>query len=343
MGKKKKALLILVLLVLFFFLYQLRLILMPFVLAIIVTYLINPIIKRLISQGMPRTGAIIFVFGISLAVIIFLLTIIIPLLIEEVELLTAKLPLYIEELNEFIREFNQRYENIQLPAIINDAIIMLTNRIEEGFISIISLLGESFLLLISRGFIFLITPVLIFYFLKDIEQIKIRFWKFIPDKYHQDLKELLENIDQVMIGFLRGQLIVCSFVGVSVVLGLYLLDVKFPLILGAIAGALNIIPYFGPFLGTIPAVIVAAFYSFSLALSVLALFIVIQQIESSIVSPEVLGEEVGLHPVFIIFSILAGGELYGWIGLIIAIPLAAVSKEVIKFLLDKELLKVDNE
>lgn len=342
MGQQKKALLILALVLLSLFLYQVRLIFMPFILAVIITYLINPIVKKLIAQGMPRTGAIIFIFGVSLAVVAFLLTIIIPLLIEELELLTAKLPIYLEEVNEFITEFNQRYEKVQLPAIVNDAIIMLTNRVEEGFINIISQLGETFLLLISRGFIFLITPVLIFYFLKDIEQIKIRFWQVIPDKYHQDLKELLKNIDQVMIGFLKGQLIVCSFVGVSVTVGLYLLNVKFPLILGVIAGALNIIPYFGPFLGTIPAVMVAAFYSFSLALWVLTIFIAIQQIESSIVSPEVLGEEVGLHPVFIIFSILAGGELYGGIGLIIAIPLAAVIKEVIKFLWNKGLLKVDN-
>ncbi len=342
MREKKKALLILALLLISAFLYQIRLILMPFILAAIITYLINPVIIKLIKSGMPRTGAIVFVFAISLTVVIFLLTIIIPLIIKELELLAVKLPGYIEGFNEFIVQFNQRYENIQLPSIMNNALIMLSQRIEDGFLYIIHQLGETFVAVISRGFIFLITPVLTFYLLKDVDKIKIRFWKVVPDRYQQALNRLLQNIDQVIMGFLRGQLIVCSFVGGSVILGLYLLDVKFPLILGAVAGVLNIVPYFGPFLGTIPAVAVSAFYSFSLAISVLVLFIIIQQIESSIVSPEVLGEEVGLHPVFIIFSILAGGELFGWIGLIIAIPLAAVIKEVVKFFWDEELLKVDN-
>jgi len=250
--------------------------------------------------------------------------------------------LYLEELNDFIVEFNQSYAKVEFPDFINNYIAMIFARVEEAFIIIINRAGEMFLIFLSRAFIFLITPVLIFYFLKDIEEIKKNFWFLIPNRYHQDLKELLENINQTIMGFLRGQLIVCSFVGLGITLGLYLLDVKFPIILGVIAGVLNVVPYFGPFIGAIPAFSVAAFYSFSLAISVLVLFIVIQQIESSIVSPEVLGEEVGLHPIFILFSILAGGELLGWLGLIIAIPLAAIIKEILKFLWYKGLLEVDN-
>jgi predicted PurR-regulated permease PerM len=139
----------------------------------------------------------------------------------------------------------------------------------------------------------------------------------------------LEDIDQVIGEFIRGQLIVCTVIAVLTSIALYLMGVQFAIILGMIAGIVDVIPYFGPFIGMLPCIAVALLQSPKLALYTALAFIAIQQVESNIISPKIVGDRVGLHPVVIIFALLAGERLLGFIGLVLAVPAAAIIKVIL--------------
>ncbi|HEX3032252.1 MAG TPA: AI-2E family transporter, partial [Bacillota bacterium] len=143
------------------------------------------------------------------------------------------------------------------------------------------------------------------------------------------------DMDQVLRGFIRGHLLVCGLVGGLSALGLYLIGVPFALLLGIIAGILDIIPFFGPILGAVPALALALLQSWQATIYTLLLFVIIQQVEGNIITPKILGEAVGLHPLIIIFALLAGGHLWGVTGMIIALPLAAVIRVAARYMLIK--------
>ncbi|MCK8818096.1 AI-2E family transporter [Natroniella sulfidigena] len=340
--KNKKAILLVCLLLIIIFLYRVRVILLPFVLAILLAYLINPIINKLIDKNLPRLGALIFIFGVVGTVLGLTGAIVVPALIEELEVLTYKLPIYIQRLQEIIDRINMRYEQFNLPPTINLLLIRVVDRLEEISLQFIERTSQTIIGLVSRMLSLLLAPVLSFYILKDLSVIQRAWWSLIPRDYRLGLQKLLERINLTIFCFLKGQLIVSLLVGLLAMLGLYILDVKFALLIGIFAGITNVIPYFGPFIGTLPAIIVASFDSFKLVLWVIVLFFVIQQLEGNIISPKVMGDELGLHPVLIIFSLLAGGELFGIIGMLLAIPAIAIIKEVLNYLFYEILITVDN-
>jgi predicted PurR-regulated permease PerM len=173
-------------------------------------------------------------------------------------------------------------------------------------------------------------PILAFYMLKDIERIKKSFWSLIPKSNRKEVKNLFKKIDEVLMGYLKGQLLVSFVVGVLSILGLYILKVRFFLIIGLFAGVMNLIPYLGAIFGAIPAIFIVSFKSLKAILAVLILFTIIQQLEGSLISPRIVGDKVGLHPIVIIFSLLAGGELLGIIGMILAVPIAGIIKVIIE-------------
>ncbi|MCK8828420.1 AI-2E family transporter [Natroniella acetigena] len=340
--KRKKVILLVFLLLLIIFLYQVRVILLPFVLAILLAYLINPIINKLIDNNLPRLGALIFVFGVIGTVLGLSGAILVPALIEDLEILADKLPVYIQRLQEIIDTINRRYEQFNLPPTINLILIRVVDRVEELSLQFIERTSQTIIGLVSRMLSLLLAPVLSFYILKDLSSMRRVGWSLIPRNYRTGLQKLLERINLVLFCFLKGQLIVSLLVGVLAILGLYILEVKFALLLGVFAGVTNVIPYFGPFIGILPAVIVASFDSFQLVLWVIVLFFIIQQLEGNIISPKIMGDELGLHPVLIIFSLLAGGELFGVVGMLIAIPTVAIIKEVLNYLFYEILIAVDN-
>ncbi len=315
-----------------------RAVLFPFMLAFILAYFVNPLIQRLVDNDMPRMGALIFVVGVLMALSGFIVVTVLPAVINELDILTAKLPTYVEQVEKMIRQFNQRYQKIDIPPTINLILERLITRIKEFLLQFIERTSEVILNLLSRIFSLVMAPVLAFYILKDWEELKDYFWSLLPCIYHDEVDDLLIRINEGVFAFLRGQLIVSILVGIFSTVGLIWFNVKFSLLIGILAGILNMIPYFGPIIGALPAVIVASFTSLNLMFKVTILFFIIQQIEGNIISPKIMGEKVGLHPILIIFSLLAGGELLGIVGMIIAIPAATIIKEVFHYIL----LSVDN-
>ena len=330
--KEKRLILLILFGVGIYFLFLVRVVLPPFILAIILAFLLEGVINFLVAKGMPRRGALIFVFGILLTLGAVIFFILLPALIGELNELTSRIPHYFSQLEKVVDDLNSRYQAVETPASLDFIFNNLIERLERTGIQFLERTSGLLILLLSHSFSLILAPVLAFYILKDLRMIKLALWSIIPHDYRQGIKKLLGQINESLLEFFKGQVLVSIFVALLSVGGLYYLELRFYLVLGILAGLLNVIPYIGPIFGAVPAVIIASFSSFKLVLYVIFLFIIIQQLEGGIISPKIMGSKVGLHPLIIIFSLLAGGELLGVLGMMFAIPIAVIIKELLDYL-----------
>ncbi|MGB4472629.1 MAG: AI-2E family transporter, partial [Limnochordia bacterium] len=189
--------------------------------------------------------------------------------------------------------------------------------------------------IVSQIISLLIAPILAFYLLRDLEAIKRRSFMLIPKRYRLTVFKFCKEINRVVDGFIRGQLVNALLVGSLIAAGLALLGIKYAVFIGLLAGVFNIIPYFGPVIGFVPASLFALAKSPLSVLWVLILFVVVNQLEANVISPKIIGERVGLHPLAVIFAIFAGGELMGIIGMLVAVPAAAVVRIAFLYVLKR--------
>lgn len=329
----------LVLALLFFvFLFLIRSILLPFVLGIFTAYLLDPSADRLEKWGLSRglstlVITIAFFFGVML-----LSLLIVPILASQLSDLVAALP-------DYIAAFEQKYGDKfsrwlfgvspEHMASIKTAVTDYSGvmvKLAGDFITSLFQSGMAFVTLLS---LVLITPVVAFYLLRDWDTIVERIDALLPRAHAAIIREQVRIIDQTLAGFIRGQLTVCLVLGVYYALGLSLVGLKFGIIVGLATGLLVIVPYAGQLLGMAVG-LGMAFFQFDdtqrLGL-VLAVFLIGQVMEGYFITPKLVGEKVGLHPVWIIFGMLAGGALFGFVGVLLALPTTAIIGVLIRFAL----------
>src|SRR5699024_8325713 len=179
-------------------------------------------------------------------------------------------------------------------------------------------------------FIIILTviPVLVFYFLKDYDSIKNYIKKLLPKKYHKQASELMYEINHSLGNYNRGQLLISLFISLMTFIVFHFLHMKYSLLLALIMGLTNIIPYFGPIIGAIPAVLIALTMSPKLIIFILLAIFIIQLIENNLLSPYIMGKSIQIHPIAIIFALLLGGQIGGIIGMIFAVPALTILKDV---------------
>jgi len=297
--------------------------------------LVEPFIDCLLNRGVGRNLALalilflvaggIFLFGFFAA----------PYLIEELNTLAQRLPVYAKEIQNIIDLINDKYERIDLPPAIQTIIDNSLSRIQSVTLRFVERTTEVIIGLLSSFFSLVMAPILAFYMLKDIDLIKKNMWSLVPKAYRKEVKQLLKKIDDVLRGYLKGQLLVSIVVGLLLSLGFYILKVKFYLLIGIFAGIMNLIPYLGVVLGILPALFIVSFKSTQAIIGVVVLYLIVQQLESSLISPKIVGDKVGLHPIIIIFSLLVGGELLGIIGMLLAVPIAGIIKVIINHFISR--------
>jgi len=178
----------------------------------------------------------------------------------------------------------------------------------------------------SITFGMVIVPLILFYLLKDVLLFKENLYTFVSKEKKKEFKEILEEIDRIVSGFIRGRIIVCFIVGTLIGIGLYLLNLKFALIIGITSGVFNFVPYLGPIVGVILALIFALGSPWWVLLMIVFLFVLVNQLEAIYLNPNILGKELGLHPLTVILSMLICGQLLGILGVLVAVPLAAILK-----------------
>lgn len=315
-----------------YFLYLVRGLFFSFALAAFIAYILSPLVSAIERRGTPRVGAILLaylaLFFVGAAVFLYG----VPRLVEQLNSLLVAIPEYAGQVREIIQSLQAIYTGLGLPDEMREVLDEGIVWVEESVLEFVRKLMAALVGTVGYVFKILLAPVLAYYFLKDLELIKRKAVLAVPEEWREEALELLKEIDRVLGSFIRGYLTVAAVVGFLTALAMAVLGLEFAFMLGLFAGLTELIPYFGPVIGAVPAVGLALLHSKWLAAKVALTFLIIHQLEGNIISPKILGDKVGLHPLLVIFSLLAGGELYGLAGMLLAVPAAAVLKIIIKFL-----------
>ncbi|MDL2280951.1 AI-2E family transporter [Selenomonadales bacterium OttesenSCG-928-I06] len=313
-----------------FFLYLVKASLYPFIIGALIAYILKPVASFIERKGMPPSWAIVLTYSVVFSVIILVGSYALPILINDLEKFGKEIPALTHKSEQLLAKFQIKYQSYDLPyslkIAIDNFIISTETLIQRTTANALS----GIINIVGHGMWLLITPILAFYFLYDRKVIADKLITLVPRKWRARVILLFKDIDKVLGGVIRGQVTVAATVGIIISIGLYFLDVPFPLLIGILAGLLDLIPYFGPFIGAAPAVALALLESPTLALKVILLFVITNQIEGNIIGPKILGEKTGLHPLSVIFFVIAGGELFGVIGMLLAVPTAAISKVILQ-------------
>lgn len=333
----------------FNFLRDILAILSPFIIALVITYLLHPMVKWMeinlfkhakIKQKYKRTLSVLLTY--VLIVCAFVLFIYSTYMMIGGQFTNN---VNVNNMIDSIMKYSQRYTDIFQTAVAKLETSGLSADIKAQFTNVIERLNGIVVTSINSAFDsikqlgsnllnILLGVIIGFYILKDLEYFK----KLTNDclasvfnkKRNEKTKLFLDDVDMVVSKFIRGQLLDGLIVGILSSLGLWIIGLDFPVLIGMTAGIFNIIPYFGPVIGTVPAVIVGLLSGSPIkALFAILVMLLVQQLDGAIISPTVVGESVGLHPVFIILSIIIGGAYFGLLGMLLAVPTAGIIKMLI--------------
>ncbi|HHW61858.1 MAG TPA: AI-2E family transporter [Syntrophomonadaceae bacterium] len=328
---KRKSLRYLLLLVLLagtaYFLYQVWDVVASFLIAALLAYFLYRPVNWVEQKGISRFWSILTVYLLLAAVLALFLWFAIPGLVRELSAVGKMLPGYADQAQDFAYQI----ENIELPGRMAEILQENTRKIENIMYNGIKGLLGGIYAFFSKALVIIFAPILAFYILKDWEKIRESFFALISPQMRLEASRLFKQIDEVLIEFFKGHLFVATLVGTFTGIAAALLGVKFALLIGILSGVTNLVPYFGPILGGIPAVGLALSQSVRLAIYMTIAIILIQQIESSLITPKIIGDRLGMHPLLIVFALLCGGKLFGIWGMLFSVPVTASLKIIASF------------
>lgn len=313
----------------FFLLYILRPVLMPFVAGILLAYLLDPMVEKLQKWKFSRVWATLLVCFLAILIILPALAFLIEMIESQVSLLIKITPKYLglimEKVRPFLASLAERFPDLkdnQLEAMVKGNI---GNSLKFIGRVLSSLLSNSFAL-ISLISLVLIMPVVTFYMLRDWNIFVKKVEDLLPKKSKKEILALLQEINAIIAGFIRGQFSVCLILGAFYSIGLEVVGLDLGLLVGFIAGIISFIPYVGTITGFLLGSILAfaQYGDISHVIYVVCVFVCGQFLEGNFLTPKLVGESVGLHPVWVMFALLAGGVLLGFLGLMLAVPIAAI-------------------
>ena len=322
-------------------------VLLPFAAAFALGYLLNPVVDRLERFGFNRLGATLLIMACFVLVLVSISILIGPVVWRQLVSFTEALPAYAVKLEELISAETARlsrdYGGVlmdkfglgnnggsELASATNDLVAQAAQW-AASFLKSLLTRGAALVSLIS---LLVVTPVVVFYMLLDWGKMIATIDGLVPLRHRETVRALAREIDTAMAGFLRGQALVCLFLGAWYGIGLSLIGLNFGLLIGITAGILSFIPYVGSLTALVlssTVAIVQDWPQWKLLVMSLGVFLIGQFLEGNILSPKLVGESVGLHPVWLIFALLAFGSLFGFTGLITAVPFAAAAGVILRF------------
>lgn len=312
-------------------LVQARGVLAPFLLALLLAYVLEPLVARLVTFGLSRRLAIFVLYTIGGTIVFLFFWFVVPSLADELVRFSEQAPSLIGRWQAGAEALLSRYRQSASLLGLGETLDRAVARLEAGVLrQAEGLLGT--LLALPRGLIAaVLAPLLAYYVLRDMNVIRRRVLGAVPPPLRPDVIVLGERLDRVVGGFIRGQLTVAAIVGLLVTLVCALLGLRYPVLIGVIAGAADVVPYFGPVIGAVPALAAALAISPVRALQVGVALLLIQQLENSVIAPVLLGGRVGLHPLLVVLAVLAGGQWGGIVGMLVAVPLLGVVRVLVNF------------
>ncbi len=311
----------------FCFFYLVREVVYTFLAGALMAYFLFRPVTFIEKKGLARIWGIFIVYLLLAAVVSLLLWIAVPRLIQELNEVAAMLPVYAAQL----QEISGRIHDFHLPGKLDLMLQDNTARIEKYIFDLLKGMVNSIYAFFGKVLIIIFAPILAIYIIKDWEKIKAAILFILPPVSRREAVILTGRIDAVWIEYLKGHLLVSALVGLATGLAALIIGVDFALVIGIISGLTNLVPYFGPILGGIPAVVLALVQSWQDGLYMAIAIIVIQQLESNWLTPKIIGDKLGMHPLAVVFALLAGAELLGILGMLIAVPLTAALRIVISY------------
>jgi len=307
----------------------LKAVLAPFIIAMIISYVLNPVVTLLAGRRVPRSVAVLLIYAVFAAAVTVILLNAIPMIAEQVEQLNRHAPeLTMRAQNLMDQLNNHSFLPESVRNAINKSLIDLEKRMAEAALSFMNNIGS----MLNAVFVAFIIPFLAFYILKDLDAFERAIINYVPRSRRQGLIRLFKDIDEALGNYIRGQFIVCAIVGLLAYTGYWLIGLPYPLLLATFVAVTNVIPYLGPFIGAAPALLVASTVSLKMVLFTVLVNTLCQIIEGNVISPQVVGRSLHMHPLTIIFALLVGGEIAGLIGMILAVPAFAAAKVVLQHL-----------
>jgi len=305
--------------------------LLPFLIAGFIAYLLFPVVAKLTEWHIHRGLAILIIYIVFFGGIALLFYLLYPAIVKQLNHLNENFPQFIAMYDNFIYQIYD-YTSF-LPDAVHDKIDHFIHSVENMLDNLLSNFVSGFMKIFDIIIILTVIPILVFYLIKDHKKIKTFFKKFIPAKFQNRTSKMVREVDKSLGGYIRGQLIVCLFVSLTSFIMLKFLGLPYALLLSLFIGITNIIPYFGPFIGAVPAVAVAFTQSGSMVIFAIISILAIQIIEGNLLSPYIVGKSIDVHPIAIIFVLLIGEGLFGVIGMILAVPFLTIGKVIVENLI----------
>ena len=334
---------VIVLVVFIAFLYLFSSILLPFIAGMAVAYFLDPIAHRLERIGLNRIMATVVILIAFVLVFALALTILIPIIINQFNDFVQHIPGYVQQLQQLIA----KTQTMVLPDWIRNQLGVLKDNFSNIMSDGLSFVGGLFAQIWSSGkalvniiSLMVITPVVAFYMLLDWERMITKVDAWVPRDHVATVRQIAREMNQSIAGFIRGQGSLCIILGIYYGVGLSLVGLNFGLLIGLFAGMISFIPYVGSLVGLFIALSVALvqFWPDYLWIGLtLAVFFTGQFLEGNVLQPKLVGESVGLHPVWLMFALFAFGALFGFVGLLIAVPAAAACGVLVRFALSRYL------
>jgi predicted PurR-regulated permease PerM len=300
----------------------------PFLVSGLLYYLFRPIVSFFEQYRVPRTISILLIYGIFIGLFVLLGFLIGPTLKEQFQRLIDNLPAMLEVAKQRFAELNQNpwiSKNINWDEISQYFIDYVKNSYKE----IGSNIAGFFRVITNILVVFVTVPFILYYMLKEGEKAPQFILRFLPKEVREEGLKILSDMDHALSSYIKGQVLISVFVGFVVYMGYLIIGIEYSLILALVTMFTNIIPFIGPLIGTVPAIIVALIDSPAMVLKVLIVAVVAQQLEGNVVSPWIMGKSLDIHPLTIILVLLVAGSLGGFLGLLLAVPTYAVLKVIV--------------
>lgn len=315
----------------------------PFVVGLLLAYLLDPLVERFARLGLPRWLAVLLVYAITVAVVAFALAIAIPPLVQQIATFTTELPDIVKLIQYQLDHLNELYDRIGLPVELRtfaDSIVAASlDAVHNLDISFLQPIIDSAASFVTSIFGYLILPAWLFFLLKDRPRLQASMDRSLPEAWRRDTWAIVGIIHEVFGKWVRGQLILGGVVGLASFIGLTVLGFsvdgifgRFAVLLAIIAALGELIPIIGPIISAVPAVLLGLTAGPVPALAALLLYFGIQQVENSVLVPKIQSDAIDLHPSLIITALIIGGAIFGLLGAILALPVTAAFRDVFKYI-----------
>lgn len=317
--------------------YLLAPVLTPFMIAAILAYIGDPLVDKLEARKIPRMLAVTIVFIVLSLLAITALIILVPMLEKQIVILAQKIPVYIETVQTKIIPWLSARFGIDIaidPEQLKQSLNIDWKQAGGVATTVISYITRSGAFLAAVAANVVLIPVVTFYLLRDWDIMVARVCELLPRKSEPVVSKIAKESDEVLGSFLRGQLLVMLALSLIYSVGLGIVGLELALLIGLIAGLVSFVPYLGFIVGIVMASIAALmqFGDMTHLLYVGLVFMVGQMLEGMVLTPALVGDRIGLHPVAVIFAVLAGGQLFGFLGILLALPVAAVLLVILRYL-----------